>query len=607
MQDIQNNLEPFPITLFDSYKKTLFQLDPNSTVQKDTLKLYSCGPTIYSYQHIGNMRAAWFNDTLAKIAGLANWKVDWVMNITDAGHLVGDGDDEQNVSSTEDKIEKGARKEGKTAAEIVDFYLADYLLQASKLNLKLPTGKMMPKATEYIEEQMILALKLLQHKKAYLLEDGIYYDSQSGSVSKSLEKLESEAQDQVNLGEAAKNYTGRDIKNTTKNPEDFALWKFVDEKSLQKWRFKDFPEAEKIFIEISDEFGIGSDSFNQAIEDGNPPKIFEKLTAQQTFNLIYTAAIDFIWGCPGWHSECVAMISEIIGQKRFSQPNKLFSQVIQNLSSDQKTYEIDVHTGGIEHIPIHHKNEILQSEALGFGLSKYWVHFEHLLVDNLKMGKSLGNAYNIWDIVEKKYDPLAYKLLMFEHNYQDQMNFTWDKLTQAQNRLFNLRKEAAKVLSYYNYTKSVDLQNQITNSQTDKPVSENSQELSNESSVSPIEMSATKQNWIKTLANNIDTASFLEEYQNSLSGQSNLASKSQSLNTEIYSSLVEFDHKFLQLNLFSENTSEYKKVLEIGQERLQARFAKDFAKSDELRSKIHELGYQVDDFPWGFGIWWRGC
>jgi cysteinyl-tRNA synthetase len=576
-------MQPLPITLFDSYKKEFVHIKPEETVVPNTLKLYSCGPTIYSYQHIGNMRAAWFNDTVAKLAKLASWQVDWVLNITDVGHLVADGDDGQNVSNSEDKVEKAAKKDGKTVKEIIDFYLSDYLQQASKLGLNLPAGKMMPMATDYIQEQMILALELLKIGKAYLLEDGIYYDSREDEQDNSNSKNDS-------------NYTGRHIVNNLKNSADFALWKFVDENSLQKWRFTDFQQPKNIFLEISEELGIGSDSFNQEIEQGRPPAIFAKMKADEVFKLIYPTAIDFKWGCPGWHSECVAMISEIIGQKRFSNPNKLFSKAI------SPSYEIDLHTGGIEHIPIHHKNEIIQSEALGFHLSKYWVHFEHLLIDGGKMSKSLGNSYTMWDIIEKGFDPLAYKLLMFEHNYQDQMNFTWDKMAQAQNRLYNLRKDAAKISSY------ISSLGELT--ANDDPSVASTSTSHGKQAVSSTDL---KKEWLEILCNNLDTAKFLEEYQAKLSELSNLATKAQFIDPGIYDIVAQFDLNLLNLGLFNiDKTSEdkllskYQKSEELAEERLKARAEKDFQKSDELRKEIDKLGFQIDDYPWGYGLWRKG-
>jgi len=244
-------------------------------------------------------------------------------------------------------------------------------------------------------------------------------------------------------------------------------------------------------------------------------------------------------------------------------------------------YEIDLHTVGIEHIPIHHKNEILQSEALGFGLSKNWVHWEHLLIDNAKMSKSLGNSYLLWDFSKKGYNILAFKLMLLEHGYQDQMNFTWEKLTQSENRLFNLRKEAAKLKSFW--------------------------ENKNGSKLPKLE--SKNLNWMSVLANNLDTPKFLETYQNILLEEVNSTTKNNNVNQNQLANLIYFDEHFLQLNLFSLKNIDIKKhnkALELAELRQTARTTKDYAKSDEFRNQIAELGFQVDDYVWGFGIWWKG-
>ena len=164
---------PLNITLYDSYQQNLITLDPKTTAQKDILKIYGCGPTVYNYQSIGNMRAIWLPDTIVKVAKLAGWQTEWISNITDVGHLTDDGD------AGEDKMEKGAKRENKTVQEIVDFYTQDFKEQCKVLNFDLPQGKYNPKASQYAKEQMILALKLLKEGKAYLTADGIYFDSQT--------------------------------------------------------------------------------------------------------------------------------------------------------------------------------------------------------------------------------------------------------------------------------------------------------------------------------------------------------------------------------------------------------------------------------------------
>jgi cysteinyl-tRNA synthetase len=494
------------------------------------------------------MRAAWFPDTLAKVATLAGWRVEWVLNITDVGHLVSDGDE------GEDKIEKGAKQEGKTAEQIIQTYLDDYLEQTTQLHLDLPVGDYRPRASQYINEQMILALQLLHDQKAYLLPDGIYFDSQANQTI--LDRLATQPGMPKTAGD--NKFTGRIIENTQKNPADFALWKFVDPRSLQKWRFADNPQAKELLTRIA---------------------LNSTVTTQDLSEL------ELRWGCPGWHSECVTMISQILGRKRFSASGLKFNQNFENSDSD---FEIDIHTGGIEHIPVHHKNEILQSEALGFHLSKHWVHFEHLLVNGGKMSKSLGNTYTVHDLTKRGYDPLAFKLLMFEHSYQDPMNFTWEKLEQSQNRLFNLRKEAAKIYSFrkqFQDTDGLDEDSGIW-----QPENAGMWDI-----VYP---------WLEILTNNLNTVDFLEKYHTQMLDLSHRFSQKTWTNQMdwAYMALRRFEKKFLKLDLFPHIPSE---VYLMGQARWLAKQHKDWTKADQIRQMVADMGWQIDDYPWGWGCWKR--
>lgn len=573
-----------PITLYDSYLKKLFQLKPDETVVQDTLKLYSCGPTVYYYMHIGNMRAAWLPDTISKAAKLAGWKVQWVLNITDVGHLVDDGD------HGEDKLEKGAKREGKTVQQIVDYYTEDYLQQASALNIDIPVEQFNPKASDYIQSQMIVALELLKLGYAYLLEDGIYFDSlASQEVTSDLNNLPGFPRSHGNS-----NYTGRDIANTEKHAEDFALWKFVEANSLQKWTFQEFPEVKQFVINLIADQGWSSDGFLEELDKGNLPPIFRYLDKNKAIQFSNSEAFLNIYGCPGWHSECVAMICEILGEGVGKNGMEKYLETIQLHLKKPVTQKIsgpaiiDIHTGGEDHISIHHKNEILQSKALGFELSKYWVHNKFVMVDGKKMAKSDGNVYQAVgqedisgfpSLLESGYDPLAYRLLMFEHSYTDQLNFTWDKLTQAQNRLHNLRKEAAKLLSYWNYKYGGV----------------------------PLE-SPLYQTWLETLMNNLDTPKFLEIYQAEIAKEVNSIGQYEAIGEMELYNLIKFDADFLQLNLFQANVSDsvYSEVWELGVQRKAHRDGKDFKKGDRARQAILDLGYQIDDYTWGFGIWWKG-
>ncbi len=530
---------PKPIKLYDTYQKSLITLDPHNTVKPNTIKMYSCGPTVYNYQSIGNMRAAWLPDTIARIAKLAGWQVEWTLNITDVGHLVSDGDE------GEDKIEKGAKREDKTVAEIVQFYTADYRKQTRALRLKIPTGKYNPKATEYIREQMLLALQLLANQKAYVTDDGIYFDT---LANRNLNLPDHPVFKTDFTETSGSQYTGREIVQTwKKHPDDFALWKFVSPNSLQKWQFSSFPEAQTILA-----------------------KILEQQPSLIQFNL------DQRWGAPGWHSECVCMICGTLNG-RFP-PRVKEAQTV-----------IDIHTGGEDHIDIHHKNEILQSQALGFSLAKHWVHNKFVMVDGQKMSKSLGNVYlvrgqfartgfyslinpptEIKRKLKAKYgfqgfDPLAYRLMLMEHHYTEQLNFTWDKLEQSQLRLWNLRKEAAKLANLVNYSDQSKIATQ--------PVF--------------VEL-------IELLLDKLNLPKFLEKYQTLLSQAG--ANRESILSTI----LAIFDQKILSLDLFPKLPT---RLVTLANQREAARKHKDFTQADALRVQISRLGWQVDDYPWGYGLW----
>ncbi|MEM1312336.1 MAG: hypothetical protein AAGF07_02645 [Patescibacteria group bacterium] len=518
------------ISFFDSYLKQQVTLDPAKTTSPGHIKYYSCGPTVYSTQHIGNMRGAWFPATFVQIANLAGWSIELVHNVTDVGHLVDDAD------QGEDKIEKGAKRDGKSVQEIIKYYLGDYLKQTKLLGIELPSGKYQPKATEYIPSQMILALSLVKHKKAYILEDGIYFDSQNNlEIIDHINELPGVPKTPGNS-----QFTKRDIKNTTKNPADFALWKFVDPHSLQKWKFKDFPEAVELIQDLDESYFDESDNR-------------ESLLAK--------------YGAPGWHSECVAMITKILARREVKYNADL-----------QKTTLIDLHSGGEEHIPVHHKNEILQAESLGYHLSKYWVHWKHVLVDGTKMSKSLENTYTVHDIQARGFDPLAYRLVLMEHHYSEQLNFTWEKLEQSQNRLHNLRKEVSKIRSF---NQSPNLEN-----------------LDDDRYLS------LKNQWLSILCEDLNIPKFLDVYQEYLHKVVNRIQSKDIMAIHDHKALSKFDSKFLNLKLFNLDLPE--EILDIGEQRWTAKQSKDYKKSDELRQLAHNKGWQIDDFRWGWGIWYIG-
>ncbi len=325
-------------------------------IKAGEVRMYSCGPTVYDYAHIGHARTYVNTDVLRRVLEYLGFKVYQVMNITDVGHLVSDAD------TGEDKVEKKAKKEGKTAWEIADFYTRHFLWMLDELKIKRPWR--MPKATDHIKE-MIQIIKQLEEKGyTYTIKgDGIYFDTAKLADYGKLATVDLEG---LKAGARVEMVPGK------KNPTDFALWKFS-------------PQDKKRQMEWESPWGVGF---------------------------------------PGWHIECSAMSAKYLGET------------------------FDIHTGGVDHINVHHTNEIAQSEATtGKPLANYWVHFEHLLVEGEKMSKSKGNFYRLDDVEGKGYDPMVLRYLFLTSHYRKPMNFTWQGLeaaARAYGRLVEWLRERVK-------------------------------------------------------------------------------------------------------------------------------------------------------------------
>ncbi len=315
------------------------------------VSVYTCGPTVYDYSHIGH----WFNyvrmDTLIRTLKVNDLQPKWVMNITDVGHLTSDADE------GEDKLEKGAKREGKTAWEVAEFYTRDFLEGMRTLNMLQPDH--MVKATEHITEQISLIKKLEEKGYTYVIDDGVYYDTSR------FERYGDFAQLDLDEQQAGARVSFNPQK---RNISDFALWKFS-------------PKDRKRDMEWDSPWGKGF---------------------------------------PGWHIECSAMSMKYLGQT------------------------LDIHTGGIDHIPVHHTNEIAQSEAAtGKRLANYWLHSNHVTIDNEKISKSLGNTVHLQEIISAGISPMAVRLHILESHYRSQSKFSWESLRAAHNRLQDFRAMAA--------------------------------------------------------------------------------------------------------------------------------------------------------------------
>ncbi len=326
------------------------QIDSFKSQAPSIVKLYTCGPTVYDFPHVGNWSGYIYWDILVRLLQIENYTVERVMNITDVGHLVSDADE------GEDKLEKGARREGKTAWEVAAFYTKDFLNGMKQLNLIEPSH--LTKATDFISEQIDLIRKLEEKGYTYTISDGVYFDTSKFPTYADFAHL-----DLASLRAGAR----VEFNQEKRTPSDFALWKFT-------------PKNQKRDMEWTSPWGKGF---------------------------------------PGWHLECSTMAMSILGET------------------------LDIHTGGIDHIPVHHTNEIAQSEgASGKIFSHFWLHNDHLKVNGTKISKSLGNGFTLQDLAAKGFSPEDFRLFILQSHYRSEGNFTWENLVAAQNRLLKWKNVA---------------------------------------------------------------------------------------------------------------------------------------------------------------------
>ena len=315
-------------------------------INEGEIRMYSCGPTVYDYAHIGNLRTYVFMDLLSKTIRKDGYKLKHAMNITDVGHLVSDADE------GEDKMLVASEREHKSPYEIAEYYTNVFLNDLNKLNIRRPD--IIAKATEHIPEMIEYVQRIMENGYAYETSNGIYFD---------ISKLPSYG---ILSGKNLQNEKAGarvEVDPEKKNPYDFAIWKKAPKNHIMQW--------------------------------------------------------DSPWGrgYPGWHIECSAMSRKYLGE------------------------QFDIHTGGVDHIPIHHENEIAQS--IGFSgkiPANYWMHGEFLLVNNGKMSKSLGNLYTISDLEERGFDALDYRYFCLNSNYRSTLNFTFKGLESARTGLERLRQ-----------------------------------------------------------------------------------------------------------------------------------------------------------------------
>ena len=511
--------------------KTVDQFKP---IEKGYVSLYTCGPTVYNYLTVGNWTAYIYWDTLVRVLQANGNQVTRVMNITDVGHLVSDADD------GEDKLEKGARREGKTAWEVAQFYTADFLAGMKALNLIQPTH--LPKATEYIEQQLELIRILKEKGYIYQIDDGIYFDTLKFPTYANFADLDLEAQ---------KAGARVEFNPEKHHPSDFALWKFTPNGELRDMQW----ETPADLLEIT-KLGTKSTETSAArVSAGESPTEARSEAVSEDFGSDVSLSQP-VMGFPGWHLECSAMAMSLLGET------------------------IDIHTGGIDHIPVHHTNEIAQSEAAtGKIFSNFWLHNNHLKVDGTKISKSLGNGYTIGDLEEKGYSPLDLRLFVLQSHYRTEGNFTFENLTAAKNRRNNWRNIAA-------------LRHQTHDTlETDGD---------NESDIKTVSLYAAQQSLLETLNNDLDTPGALAHIDEAFSQVA--TSRTDAIHQHALVSFLETIDELLGISLLETTpdiTDDEKRIII---ERSRARDQKDYARSDELRSELEKSGVTVRDTASG-PIW----
>jgi cysteinyl-tRNA synthetase len=457
--------------------------------------LYSCGPTVYSAQHIGNMRGAVFADLAGRILKASGYRVRRVINITDVGHLL--GDNQGDASQGEDRIEKAARESGARAAGIAHTYTDLYLKDLRALAIDTQ-DILFPRASEYIKEQISMVQALEKNGLTYRIHDGIYFDTAKypdyGKLGGIQELIKSGTAASLEDRVALAGHGRITANGEKKHAADFALWKLTapGERRQQEW---------------SSPWGRGF---------------------------------------PGWHIECSAMSKALLGET------------------------IDVHTGGIEHIPTHHNGEIAQSEAVsGKTFVRYWLHQAHLNLNGEKFSKSEGRVVLLSEIIERGFNPLALRYLFLQAHYRSPLTFSWEAIAAANEALTRLWRIASEI------------------KREAKGIAQPSDRADR---------------IIALLRDDLGTPAALALLWETV--------RDDSLSAKVIWGAIEAADSVLGLSLreppqpagalsFASLPPDVRKL--VG-EREAARQARDFAKADEMRIHMQKRGYQVEDRPDGPAI-----
>ncbi|HPS63998.1 MAG TPA: cysteine--tRNA ligase [Ignavibacteria bacterium] len=464
------------IIFYNTLTRKKEQFEP---IHKEMASVYCCGPTVYNFAHIGNLRSYFFEDILKRVLQFNDYDVIHIMNITDVGHLVSDSDE------GEDKMEKGAEREGKSVWDIAAFYTEAFQKDIEAMNILPPTHWC--KATDNIQEQIDL-IKCLENKgMTYFTSDGVYYDTSKFPDYGKMALLNIEGLQE-----------GKRVEFTDekKNKTDFALWKFS-------------PKNQKRAMEWDSPWGVGF---------------------------------------PGWHVECSAMSMKYLG----------------------KTF--DIHCGGVDHIPIHHTNEIAQSEACtGQKFVNYWLHGEFLIEEKGKMSKSAGEFLRLKTLVDKGYSPLDYRYFLLLTHYRKKIKFSFDNLDAARNGYNNMKTRIAEI-----YKEAGGIP------------------------VSPLyqgRQSEYKYKFTEAVNDDLNVSEGLAIFWEVLKDDELEAGEKLNL-------AYDFDQVF-GLNLIDVKPDEKEiptEISELAEKRIQAKKEKNFSLADELREKIKSYGYEVLDTKLGYEL-----
>lgn len=435
--------------------------------------MYNCGPTVYNYAHIGNLRGYVNADLLRRVLEHEGYTVRQIINITDVGHLTDDGDD------GEDKIEKGALREKKSVEEIIDHYTEAYLNDLTDLNIDTSKVYKFPRATKHIKEQIDLIGVLEEKGYTYSTSDGVYFDTSKFPDYGALAGLDVDG-----LKEGAR----VEVNPEKRNPTDFALWKFSlpGEGRAQEWQSP---------------WGVGY---------------------------------------PGWHIECSAMAMKYLGET------------------------LDIHTGGVDHIPVHHTNEIAQSvSATGKQFSRFWLHHEFVNVKDGKMAKSENNFIRLEDLKEKGFTGPDYRYLLLLAHYRSPVSFSFEALEAASRALSRL------VHIYAGLDRDGDTE----------PDAEYSERF------------------LAAIRDDLNSPAAIAVMWNMLKDES-IASATKRSTLDLFDSMLGLGLASLAEDMYDVPEN----IKELARERQRAKEVKDYDRSDEIRDEISRLGYLVRDTDGGFEI-----